>query len=68
MIGLLFNFTLFAQMTVWNDFTFIVLDVDDYNERINKSQYKWNDIYYVVDIEGKVISDEILRTYLFSYM
>lgn len=67
-IVLLCNFSLFAQMTVWNNTAFILLEEEDYNERIKKSQLTWNNTYYAVGIEGNVISDEMLRTYLFSYM
>ncbi len=62
------NASIFSQMTIWHDTTFIVLDEEDYNEQIKKSQIKWNNTYYALGIEGNVISDELLRTYLFSYM
>ena len=65
---LLTNTKIFAQMTVWNNTAFVVLEAEDYNERIKKPQLTWNNTYYAVGIEGNVISDEMLRTYLFSYM
>ena len=40
----------------------------EYSERIKSSQFIWNNTYYAVGIEGAVISDEMLRNYLFSYI
>lgn len=67
-IFLFLNLTLYAQMTIWNNSAFIVLEAEDYNDRIKKPQFVWNDTYYAVGIEGNVITDEMLRTYFFSYM
>lgn len=65
---MLSNFRVFAQMTIWNNTAFVLLEPEEYSERIKKSQFIWNNTYYAVGIEGNVISDEMLRTYLFSYM
>ncbi len=59
---------IFAQITIWHDTAFVILEAEDYYDYINKPQLTWNDTYHAVGVEGNVISDEMLRTYLFSYL
>lgn len=62
------NLSIFSQMTIWNNAAFRTLSSKSYNDLINQSQTDWNNEYCVVGIDGEIISDSMLRTYLFSYM
>ena len=36
---MLSNFRVFAQMTIWNNTAFVLLEPEEYSERIKKSQF-----------------------------